>query len=213
MPHISGCIPGSAAPASLPGAALKLYKEHGCQALIATGGGSAMDCAKAVGARVAYPGKTLNQLKGTLHVLRKIPLLIAIPTTAGTDSENTLAAVITDPDQKYKYVLNDFVLIPKYAVLDAYGSSVYKKLQQMGCAAGVCTEEDSPEEGAKKFIAAIRSLNERMQIPTYIEGIQENDIPVMAAHAEKEANPLYPVPKLMTKKELENFYRVLQPAK
>ena len=100
-------------------AALKLYKEHGCQALIAIGGGSAMDCAKAVGARVAYPGKTLNQLKGTLHVLRKIPLLIAIPTTAGTGSENTLAAVITDPDQKYKYVLNDFVLIPRYAVLDA----------------------------------------------------------------------------------------------
>ena len=98
-------------------------------------------------------------------------------------------------------------------VLDAYGSSVYKKLQQMGCAAGVCTEEDSPEEGAKKFIAAIRSLNERMQIPTYIEGIQESDIPVMASHAEKEANPLYPVPKLMTEKEMENFYRVLQPAK
>ena len=52
-----------------------------------------------------------------------------------------------------------------------------------------------------------------MQIPTYIEGIQKSDIPVMAAHAEKEANPLYPVPKLMTEKELENFYRVLQPAK
>ena len=45
-----------------------------------------------------------------------------------------------------------------------------------------------------------------MGIPEKIEGIKKEDIPVMAKHAEKEANPLYPVPKLMTKNELEEFY-------
>lgn len=50
-------------------------------------------------------------------------------------------------------------------------------------------------------------LNARMNIPSHLEGIGEADISVMAAHAEKEANPLYPVPRLMTKEELEGFYR------
>jgi len=99
--------------------ALTLYQKEHCEALLAIGGGSAMDCAKALGARIAYPEKTLGQLKGTLHVLRRIPLLIAVPTTAGTGSENTLAAVITDSEKKHKYVLNDFVLIPRFAILDA----------------------------------------------------------------------------------------------
>ena len=91
--------------------ALALYQKEHCQALLAIGGGSAMDCAKALGARISCPKKTLGQLKGTLHVLHRIPLLIAVPTTAGTGSENTLAAVITDSEKKHKYVLNDFVLI------------------------------------------------------------------------------------------------------
>ncbi len=95
-----------------------LYLAEGCEALIAFGGGSSIDCAKAVGARIAYPNKTLGELKGTLRVLRPIPPLIAIPTTAGTGSEVTLAAVITDSDAHHKYTLNDFTLIPSYAVLD-----------------------------------------------------------------------------------------------
>ena len=66
--------------------------------------------------------------------------------------------------------------------------------------------EDTPEDGAKLFIAAIRELNAKMNIPDKITGIRKEDIPEMAKHAEKEANPLYPVPKLMTRKELEGFY-------
>ena len=46
----------------------------------------------------------------------------------------------------------------------------------------------------------------RSGIATHLEGIREDAIPVMAAHTEKEANPLYPVPRLMTRKELEGFY-------
>ena len=303
--------------------ALALYQKEHCQALLAIGGGSAMDCAKALGARISCPKKTLGQLKGTLHVLHRIPLLIAVPTTAGTGSENTLAAVITDSEKKHKYVLNDFVLIPRYAILDteltyslpphltattgmdalthaveayigrsttketrekallavktiyqnietayhdghnhaareqmlnaaylagfafsrsyvgyvhavahslggqyniphglanavllpevleSYGSCIHKKLHMLGCAAGVCTEQDSIKAGAGKFIASIRTLNKSMGIPDFLSGIQERDIETMSVHAAKEANPLYPVPKLMTRRELEAFYRLM----
>ena len=60
--------------------------------------------------------------------------------------------------------------------------------------------------GAEKFIQAIRDLNERMNIPNKFSEIEKADIPQMAAYAEKEANPLYPVPKLMDRTELEAFY-------
>ena len=98
--------------------ARELYVSEKCEGIIAFGGGSSMDCAKAVGARIAYPKKSMGQLKGLLKVLRKIPTLIAIPTTAGTGSEVTLTAVITDSEKKHKYTMNDFTLIPSYAVLD-----------------------------------------------------------------------------------------------
>ena len=300
--------------------ALSVYQQNACNCLIAIGGGSAMDCAKAVGARVAYPKRTVNQLGGKLKVWRKLPTLIAIPTTAGTGSETTLAAMITDTTTHHKYAIMSFPLIPKYAVLDAsltyslpphltastgvdalthaveayigrsttketrrlaleatklvfqnveaayqdghnhqarenmlhaaykagiafsksyvgyihavahslggkygtphglanavvmpyvlesYGKCVYKKLHRLGIAAGVATQEDAPMTGAIKFINAIKALNANMNIPTKLSGIQKDDIPALAKHAAKEANPLYPVPKLMTVKELEQFY-------
>lgn len=99
--------------------ALILYKSNECNGIIAIGGGSPMDCAKALGARVAYPKKSVGKMKGILRVLRKIPTLIAIPTTAGTGSEVTLAAVITDSKKQDKYALISFPLIPRYAMLNA----------------------------------------------------------------------------------------------
>ena len=99
-------------------AARERYLADGCQAIIAFGGGSSMDCAKACGARIARPGKQLDQMEGLLHVMRRLPLLIAVPTTAGTGSETTLAAVITDEKTHHKYPINDFSLIPHYAVLE-----------------------------------------------------------------------------------------------
>ena len=300
--------------------AVLLYRENGCQAMIAFGGGSSMDCAKAVGARIAYPNRTLRQLGGTLRVFRKIPPLVAIPTTAGTGSEVTVTAVITDAVTHHKYTMNSFPLIPRYAVLDPevtytlppsltattgmdalthaveayigrsttketrrlaltavglvfrnvekayrdgtdhtarsnmlrasylagaaftksyvgyvhavahslggqyniphglanavllpivlehYGPTVYKKLHELGIAAGVTTENVSHESGAKDFIRAVRALNRRMNIPETLSGICEKDIPMMARHADREANPLYPVPMLMDRRELEIFY-------
>lgn len=99
--------------------ALKLYRDGDCDCLIAFGGGSPMDCAKAVGACIARPKKPLGKMAGILKVIRKTPPIIAVPTTAGTGSETTLAAVIVDSKTRYKYVINDFPLIPSYAVLDA----------------------------------------------------------------------------------------------
>lgn len=95
------------------------YLDDACDCLVAFGGGSPMDCAKATGARIAKPKQPVQKMRGILHVHAHLPLLIAIPTTAGTGSETTLAAVITDADSHYKYPINDFNLIPAYAVLDA----------------------------------------------------------------------------------------------
>lgn len=95
-----------------------LYIESESKALIAIGGGSAIDLAKGVGARIARPQKTIQQMKGILKVGKKIPTLYAIPTTSGTGSEATLACVVTDSTTQEKYAINDPVLIPKYAVLD-----------------------------------------------------------------------------------------------
>jgi alcohol dehydrogenase class IV len=50
-------------------------------------------------------------------------------------------------------------------------------------------------------------MNATMQIPKTLEGIKEEDIPKMAGHADKESNPLYPVPRLMDAGELEKMYR------
>ena len=300
--------------------AVELYRANNCRAIIGFGGGSSMDCAKATGARIAKPHQSLAKMKGILKVHRRLPLLIAIPTTAGTGSETTLAAVITDAETRYKYAINDFPLIPRYAVLDpkvtlslppaitastgmdalthaveafignsttygtrkdallavklsfenldtvyndgsnldarrnmlhasfyagcaftksyvgyvhavahslggqynvphgyanavilpmvleAYGSAVYKKLDKLAVEAGIADPEDSYEEGAKKFIQAIKDMKLRFHIGNTIPEIREEDIPKLAHYADKEANPLYPVPMLMNARELENFY-------
>lgn len=300
--------------------ALKAYHKNSCNAIIGIGGGSAIDCAKAVGARVVYPKRTVNQLGGKLKAWRKLPTLIAIPTTAGTGSETTLASMITDSESHHKYAIMSFPLIPHYAVLDAsltyslpphltattgmdalthaveayigrsttketrklaldatrlvfenikqayddghnhkarenmlhaaykagiafsksyvgyihavahslggqygtphglanatimpyvleaYGESIYKKLHELGIAAGICKENEAHKDAAEKFINAVKELNKSMGIPDKIQGIIEKDIQLLAKNAEKEANPLYPVPVLMTQKELEKFY-------
>ncbi len=300
--------------------ALALYIREHCQALIGFGGGSSIDCAKAVGARVACPRKSLAQMKGILKIGRRIPLLAAIPTTAGTGSETTVTTVITDDKTHYKYPISDFPLIPKIAVLDPkvtfslpanltattgmdamthaieafiggsttrktreysiravkliiqniekaykdsqdenarrnmllasnlaggafsrsyvgyvhavahslggayniphglansvllpivlrrYGSKAWKKLAILAVAGGVAQANDSVQVAAEKMIAEICRLNAAMGIPEKLKGIKVEDIPELARRADKEANPLYPVPVLWNAKELEQFY-------
>ena len=79
------------------------YLAENCQGLIGFGGGSAIDCAKAVGARIARPRLTIPKRKGILKIWLPIPYLIAVPTTAGTGSETTLATVITDHNTSHKF--------------------------------------------------------------------------------------------------------------
>ena len=98
--------------------AFGLYKANRCEGIIAFGGGSPMDCAKGVAARVARPDLQLPQMKGTLKVRKEMPPFFAIPTTAGTGSEATVAAVVSNSKTHEKYPINDPVLIPHYAVLD-----------------------------------------------------------------------------------------------
>ena len=97
---------------------LKIFIENKCDSIIAVGGGSAMDAAKMIGARAVRPKKTVEQMKGILKVGKKLPFMIAVPTTAGTGSETTLAAVIVNQDSHHKYACNDPHLIPKLAILD-----------------------------------------------------------------------------------------------
>jgi alcohol dehydrogenase class IV len=303
--------------------ALDLYQSNNCTAIIGFGGGSSMDCAKAVGARIAKPKQSLAQMKGILKVHKRLPLLIAIPTTAGTGSETTLAAVITDAQTRHKYAINDFPLIPRYAVLDpkvtlslppfitattgmdalthaveayignsttpgtrkdslmavklifenldiaysdgsniearrnmlkasfyagcaftksyvgyvhavahslggeynvphglanaillpfvleAYGESIHKKLYHLAVEAGICTPDTPHAEAAEQFIQAIKDMKQRYGIGDTVPEIQEEDIPKLAHYADKEANPLYPVPVLMDAKQLEQFYYLL----
>lgn len=300
--------------------ALALYTGKKCEAIIAFGGGSPIDCAKAVGARVANPKKTLAQMKGILKVHHKLPLLAAIPTTAGTGSETTVAAIITDDKTHYKYPINDFPLIPRIAVLDpkvtftmpaaltattgmdalthaieafiggsttkktrayaikavqlilaniekaykngydeearknmliasnlaggafsrsyvgyvhavahslggayniphglansvllpvvlkCYGKSAWKKLKILAIEGGLAERSNSAQTAAEKLITEILRLNESLGIPKTLKGIKEEDIPELARRADKEANPLYPVPVLWNAKELEHFY-------
>ena len=96
----------------------KVYLDNYCQGIIAFGGGSPMDCAKAAAARVSNPKKSIRKMRGYLKVNKKLPPFFAVPTTAGTGSETTLAAVISNPSTHEKNAISDPHLKPKYAVLD-----------------------------------------------------------------------------------------------
>lgn len=300
--------------------ALEMYHSHACDGLIAFGGGSPIDCAKAVGARVARPDKSLEQMRGVLKVKKEIPPLFAVPTTAGTGSQATVAAVISNSKTHEKYPINDSVLIPDVAVLNPlltiklppsitamtgmdalthaveayigrsnttetiqcskeavklifehlyeaytngtnitarshmqkasylagvaftrayigyvhaiahtlggfysvphglanaiilphvleyYGSAVHKPLAELADLIGLTNERDTEEQKAKKFIVAIQQLNADMNIPEKVSGIVDSDIPLMVERALKEANPLYPVPKILLQEDLVELF-------
>lgn len=301
---------------------LEVYLQNNCDSILAFGGGSAMDCAKAIGARVVRPKKSVNKMKGLLKVCKKLPPFFAVPTTAGTGSECTVAAVITDSETHDKYAINDFSLIPHYAILDptltvglppmltattgmdalthaveaytnhantpatkrqaeqavklifenlkeatlngknlqarenmqkaaylaglaftrgyvgyvhalahalggkygvahglanavllpyvlkAFGKSAHKRLAKLARLVGIATSADSNEVASNKFICAVEQLNADLGIPKKlkIDGLESWHLSKLAIHAEKEANPLYPVPKLMSAQQLVKIY-------
>ena len=100
---------------------VRIYNEKNAHGMILFGGGSPMDCGKAIAARIARPDRTIAELQGVLKVRsrRKVPVMWAIPTTSGTGSEATMAAVITDHETHRKKSINDMAMIPHVCVLDA----------------------------------------------------------------------------------------------
>ncbi len=94
------------------------YKESGADFIVALGGGSPMDVAKAVGVVARYGG-SITEYEGADKVPGDIIPLIAVPTTAGTGSEVTAFSVITDHSRNYKLTVFSYKLIPSYAILDA----------------------------------------------------------------------------------------------
>lgn len=297
------------------------YRRSGCDGFVAVGGGSPMDAAKAAAARLARPEKTVPQLGGLLKVRRRVPPLIAVPTTAGTGSETTIAAVVTDGH--HKYAISDLCLIPRYAILDTtlstglppritaetgmdalthaveaylsrfyntgmtralaesavvaifahlerayrdgaslddraamlqasfdagaaftrasvgnvhaiahtlgglygvphglanavllplvledYGAAAYPRLAHLARLLGL--KGDTEETRAKAFIAEIRAMNARMNVPDRFDCIRDEDIPLMARWAAREANPVYPVPVIYDE---ARFARVIERAR
>lgn len=295
-------------------------RENNTNAILAIGGGSALDTAKAVICLLTSKHNDLNKFKGMLKVKKKYPLFIAIPTTAGSGSEVTVAAVVTNEKNGDKFAIGDPKLIPDYAVLDpnllvnlpksviattgmdalthavesyighsnykktaiyaktavsliaenlyafyenphnqqavlnmqyaaylagqaftksyvgyvhalahsiggkynvphgeanaillpyvleAYGKSCDKSLTELDRIVQTC-QENSNLCSREHFISWIRDLNDKMSVGNRLGSIiKAEDLDELAAHADKEANPTYPVPKELNKEELKAIY-------
>ena len=298
------------------------YRIDRCDCFLVIGGGSPMDAAKAAAALLVRPNRSLSSLAGLLKVRRRIPPFIAVPTTAGTGSETTIAAVITGRDHR-KYAVSDLCLIPRYAILDPtlsaglpphitaetgmdalthaveaylsrfyntrktreqaeravvtifshlerayrdgaslpdraamlqasfdagaaftrasvgnvhaiahtlgglygvphglanavllplvledYGAAAYPRLAHLAGLLGL--KGDTEATRAKAFIAEIRAMNARMNVPDRFDCIRDEDIPLMARWAAQEANPVYPVPVIYDE---ARFARVIERAR
>lgn len=98
-------------------AGFDMYKAEGCDGLLAIGGGSSIDAAKVIGAR-AKNNKPIRKMAGLFRVFRGMAPLYAIPTTAGTGSEVTIAAVVSDPEAQRKLPIMDLKIMPTACALD-----------------------------------------------------------------------------------------------
>ena len=96
---------------------LAMLKKEGCGAILAIGGGSSIDAAKVIAARARNPHKIVH-MAGLMRVIIPPMKLYAVPTTAGTGSEVTIAAVVSDPSTTRKFAIMDTALVPKAAALD-----------------------------------------------------------------------------------------------
>lgn len=99
--------------------AADLYNKNRCDGIIGFGGGSPLDCAKGTAAIIGTGSRNIKKYQGLMKIRKKLPPIIAVPTTAGTGSEGTIATVITDSENQMKYTVSDMVLLPEIAVLDA----------------------------------------------------------------------------------------------
>ena len=101
----------------LVGRVSEIYRSEGCDGLVALGGGSSMDTAKGVGVEVTGGGSILDYEDGGKPITQRVPPLVTVPTTAGTGSEVTLWAVITDHERKIKFNVGGTALIGAHVAL------------------------------------------------------------------------------------------------
>ena len=99
-------------------AGLQHFQSQGCDSLIAIGGGSVIDCAKGIAARAGNPWLPLRRMEGLFRVLLPPPPLACVPTTAGSGSEASIAAVFTDPAANRKLAIADLKLLPRVVAID-----------------------------------------------------------------------------------------------
>jgi alcohol dehydrogenase len=109
-------VPPDSSPAAV-NEAVGVFRENECDSIVAVGGGSVIDTGKAVNIVVSEGTDDILKLKGS-RLRKPMKPFIAIPTTAGTGSEVTYAAVIKDPDQNEKVIFAAYQLIPDVAILD-----------------------------------------------------------------------------------------------
>ncbi len=96
----------------------QVVRSFEADAMVAVGGGSVIDCAKAIGVLVSHDGKRIKDFEGKTAVKKPILPFIAVPTTAGTGSEVTFSAVITDRENNYKMTVRSPFMAAKVALLD-----------------------------------------------------------------------------------------------
>lgn len=96
----------------------QVVRSFEADAMVAVGGGSVIDCAKAIGVLVSHDGKRIKDFEGKTAVKKPILPFIAVPTTAGTGSEVTFSAVITDTENNYKMTVRSPFMAAKVALLD-----------------------------------------------------------------------------------------------
>jgi len=95
-------------------------------------------------------------------------------------------------------------------VLDYYGEKIHKKLSELAIAVGIGDETEPINALAERFIQAIRDMNEKMNIPASIKEINDDDVDIIAKAALKEANPTYPVPKILNLANLKEVIKKLK---
>ena len=98
---------------------------------------------------------------------------------------------------------------PSSVRLHQFGDAAAPKLADLARMAGIAPATAQDSLAAEAFIDWVDRMNAALGIPKYVTGIRRSDIPQMAAHADAEANPLYPVPLLMDRLELERMYEVV----
>ncbi len=147
---------------------LKIYHEYKCQGIMAVGGGSPIDCAKVIAARVARPNLKVSKMQGLLKVRRKLVPIYAIPTTAGTGSEVSIAAVVSDEAKDLKYAITDISLTPKYAVL------IPELTQSLPASISAATGIDALVHALESYIGKANTKQTRIDAMSAIKLIHAN---------------------------------------